>query len=233
MVSQTYVYVYSPVGFWYIIEEIIYWDWEKSMTEEQSKKLDSLMGTLKGTIIQNVEQTDIEKFISWCNKLVLDGNKDKQEKKLLRQIKNEQNNEKLVQLNNQKKKYLPRNYPSEIKIGDIVHINFGYGYCSEISDGHYGIVLSNLKANMYFVIPCSSEPLRIMETPIKLHVPNKEHNDDKISYLRFDQMRMIHYRRIERVSGKRMYNIGEYNILRVYKKINEFFNFSIDTFPIE
>lgn len=86
---------------------------------------------------------------------------------------------------------------------------------------------------MYFIIPCSSEPLRVMEFPIKLGVPNKEHDDNKVSYLRFDQMRMIHYRRIEKVSHNKIYNVGEYNILRIYKKINEFFNFSIDTFSIE
>ena len=72
-----------------------------------------------------------------------------------------------------------------------------------------------------------------MEFPIKLGVPNKERNPDKISYLRFDQMRMIHYRRIEKVSYQKTYNVGKYNILRIYKKINEFFNFSIDNFPIE
>lgn len=200
------------------------------MTEEESKKLDSLLGSLKGTVIQNILPSEQEKFLSWCNKLALDTHKDKVEKSILKQIKNEKNPEKLASLIKNKKKYLPNNYPSNIKMGDIVHINFGYGYCSEISDGHYGIIMSNLIANMYFIIPCSSEPLRIMEFPIKLGVPNKEHNDNKISYLRFDQMRMIHYRRIEKVSYNKTYNVGEYNILRIYKKINEFFNFNIDTF---
>ena len=93
--------------------------------------------------------------------------------------------------------------------------------------------MSAMKANMFFIIPCSSEPLRIMEFPIKLSVPNKEHNKDKISYLRFDQMRMIHYRRIEKISYNKTYNVGEYNILRIYKKINEFFDFNIDNFSIE
>lgn len=208
-------------------------DWGSTMTEEESKKLSSLMGTLKGTIIQNITPNYYDKFIGWCNKLAVDTRKDKIEKTLIKKIREETNpieKEKMVQ---DKKKYLPPNYPSKISIGDIVHINFGYGYCSEISDGHYGVVMSEMKANMYFVIPCSSEALRVMEFPIKLGVPNKEHDNEKISYLRFDQMRTIHYRRIEKVSYDKTYNVGEYNILRIYKKINEFFNFSIDDFPIE
>ena len=83
--------------------------------------------------------------------------------------------------------------------------------------------MSDMKANMYFVIPCSSEPLRIMEFPIKLGVPNKEHDDEKISYLRFDQMRMIHYRRIEKISYNKTYTVGEDNIIKIHKMINEFF----------
>lgn len=203
------------------------------MTEEESKKLSSLLGTLKGTVMQNVQESDFDLFFSWCNKLALDTKKDKTEKSLLRKIKLEKDTIKKTKLIEEKKKYLPTNYPTQLEIGDIVHINFGYGYCSELSDGHYGIIMSEMKANMYFIIPCSSEPLKIMEFPIKLGVPNKEHNKNKVSYLRFDQMRMVHYRRIEKVSNNKKYNVGNYNILRIYKKINEFFNFSIDNFSIE
>jgi hypothetical protein len=202
------------------------------MTEDESKKLSSLLGSLKGTIIQNMDVNDFNSFFSWCNKLILDTQRDKKEKDLLFKIKSEKDPIVKNELYKQKQKFLPVNYPSNIKIGDIVHINFGYGYCSELSDGHYGIVMSDMKANMYFVIPCSSEPLRVMKVPIKLGVPNKERNNDKISYLRFDQMRMIHYRRLERVSTFKTYNVGEYNILKIYKKINEFFNFDIDNFSI-
>ena len=203
------------------------------MTEEENRKMSSLIGSLKGTIISNVNSEDWDLFFSWCRKLALDTRKDKKEKSLLSKIRLEKDIEKRKEIIEEKKKFLPSNYPTKIEIGDIVHINFGYGYCSELSDGHYGIIMSEMKANMYFIIPCSSEPLRIMELPIKLGVPNKERNPEKISYLRFDQMRMIHYRRIEKVSYQKTYNVGKYNILRIYKKINEFFNFSIDNFPIE
>ena len=203
------------------------------MTEEESRKLSSLIGSLKGTIIKNVKTDDFDLFFSWCNKLALDTRKDKTEKSLLSKIKKENDPTKKREFIEEKKKFLPQNYPSKIEIGDIVHINFGYGYCSELSDGHYGIIMSDMKANMYFIIPCSSEPLRIMEFPIKLGVPNKERNKDKISYLRFDQMRMVHYRRIEKVSYNKTYNVCKYNILRIYKKINEFFNFDIDNFRME
>lgn len=32
------------------------------MTEEESKKLSSLLGTLKGTVIQNVQECDLDLF---------------------------------------------------------------------------------------------------------------------------------------------------------------------------
>lgn len=59
------------------------------MTEEESKKLSSLIGSLKGTVIKNVKIDDFDLFFSWCNKLVLDTRKDKTEKALLSKIKAE------------------------------------------------------------------------------------------------------------------------------------------------
>ncbi|MGN0317609.1 MAG: hypothetical protein ACI4E1_06670 [Lachnospira sp.] len=47
------------------------------MTEEESRKLSSLLGALKGTVIQNVKTDDFDLFFSWCNKLALDTKKDK------------------------------------------------------------------------------------------------------------------------------------------------------------
>lgn len=203
------------------------------LTDVEHKKLSSLMGSLKGTIIQNINPNNFEKFINWCNKLAIDTKKDKLEKSLIKKIKNENNPDEKAKLIQEKRKYLPSNYPTQITIGDIIHINFGYGYCSELSDGHYGVVMSEMKANMYFIIPCSSEPLRVMEFPIKLGVPNKEHDNEKVSYLRFDQMRMIHYRRIERITYNKVYNVGDDNILQIRKQLCEFFNIDIDDFSLE
>ena len=50
------------------------------MTEEESRKLSSLLGSLKGTVIKNVKTDDFDLFFSWCNKLALDTRKDKTEK---------------------------------------------------------------------------------------------------------------------------------------------------------
>ncbi len=61
-----------------------------------------------------------------------------------------------------------------------------------------------------------------MPFPIKLGVPNKEQNKNKTSYLRFDQMRMIHYRRIENIIAGSIFNIGEENITQAFKKLDEF-----------
>ncbi len=193
------------------------------MTEDEQRKLASLMGTLKGTIISTIPANKFEQFILWCNKLAQDTYKDKSEKTILKELKSERDTERQRILYGQKKKYLPHNYPTTINIGDIVYINFGYGYCSEISDGHYGVVMSELKANMYFIIPCSSEELRILPFPIKLGVPNREHNNNKTSYLRFDQMRMIHYRRIENIIAGSIFNIGDENIELILNKLDEFF----------
>lgn len=194
------------------------------MTEADSKKLASLLGSLKGTIIQNVSSGDFEKFVNWCNKLALDTRKDKIEKDLLAKIKHETDMDEKNKLIDKKKRYLPINYPSSINIGDVVHVNFGFGYCSEISDGHYGIIMSKLIANMYFVVPCSSEPLRKMPYSIKLGVPNRERDNNKISYLRFDQMRMIHYRRIEKVSSNKTYNVGVEEVDKISEQIRGIFN---------
>lgn len=73
------------------------------MTEEENRKLSSLLGTLKGTIIQNVKSNDYEKFISWCNKLALDTNKDKVEKTLLKKIKAEKDLKRKAELVEKKK----------------------------------------------------------------------------------------------------------------------------------
>ena len=75
------------------------------MTEEESRKLSSLIGSLKGTVINNVKSNDWDLFFSWCRKLALDTRKDKKEK------------------------FLPSNYPTKIQIGDIVHNFF---FCSFI-----------------------------------------------------------------------------------------------------
>lgn len=192
------------------------------------KRLSSLLGSLKGTIINNLKPDEYDMFVKWCNKLALDSSKDKKEKDLLKQINSETDKINKQALINERKKYYPKNYPKNISIGDVVYINFGYGYCSEMTYGHYGIIMSDVKANMYFIIPCSSEPFRILKYPIQLGVPNKENNPNKVSYVRFDQMRMIHYRRIEKVKGNKQYNIGNDAVNDIKEKICEFLNISID-----
>ena len=73
------------------------------MTEEESKKLSSLIGSLKGTVIKNVKIDDFDLFFSWCNKLALDTRKDKTEKALLSKIKAEKDVARKAELIEEKK----------------------------------------------------------------------------------------------------------------------------------
>lgn len=50
------------------------------MTEEENRKISSFIGSLKGTVIDNVRSEDWDLFFSWCRKLALDTRKDKKEK---------------------------------------------------------------------------------------------------------------------------------------------------------
>ena len=52
------------------------------MTEEENRKISSLIGSLKGTVINNVNSKDWDLFFSWCRKLALDTRKDKRERNL-------------------------------------------------------------------------------------------------------------------------------------------------------
>lgn len=196
------------------------------MTPNELKRLDSLLGSLKGSAMKWLDISNMDNFFHWCNQLIIDTAYDKKEKHLIKMIKESKSQDDINKMRIEKKNYLPKKHPKKIDVGDIVYIDFGYGYCSELSDGHYGIVLSNFKANMYFVIPCSSEPLKLFPYPIKLGVPNKEHNPDKISYLRFDQMRMIHYRRMKIVPDGRDHNVGVETVKNIKKNIIQFLDLS-------
>lgn len=198
---------------------------------KSSKEFDDLLGRLKGCLLQEFSEEEALFILKWTHKSLVDTIKDRKEKIILKELKTCIDPVEKAKLIERKESYLPDNYPKDIRIGDVVHINFGFGFCSELSDGHYAIVMSDIVANMYLIIPLSSEPLRKFPFHLNdLKLPNKERIDNKCSHLRFDQMRCVHYRRIEKIKNCERKNIGEFNILKVYKKMNEFQNFSIDNF---
>lgn len=61
--------------------------------------------------------------------------------------------------------------------------------------------MSDIVNNMYFVITLSSDPLNDFPFFFEgLNLPNSEGYKDKKSYVRFEQSRFMHYRRITNIT---------------------------------
>jgi len=196
------------------------------MKAETVKKIDSILAYIKGELISGFNDDDAILFVEWSKKKLSDTIKDKKEKAVLSRLKscNDEKDKKRLELT--KKKYLPSNYPVNIKVGDIVHVNYGFGFCSEISNGHYGIILSEFKANTYFVIPLGSEPLKSHPFYFDdLNLPSKSGRiPNKKSYLQFNQIGSVHYRRLENIHGCTRQNIGEVKLGIIFNEIRKFLN---------
>lgn len=145
-------------------------------------------------------------YTTWIKDLLYDTLRQEKELELQSKIKDEQKKESpniaiIKDLKKKKKKYEHQNYNHNLKIGDIVYVNYGYGYCGELSTGHYGIIMSEIVNNMYFVTTLSSDPLKLFEFYFEgLNLPNAEANGNKRSYVRFEQSRFMHYRRLTNIS---------------------------------
>lgn len=204
------------------------------MKESTEKVIDSYLGSIKSTLIQELSDEEAMQYIKWIKKLASDTIKDRKEKALIAEIKkcSKEEVKRIKKLKMQKKGYMAMNYPNDLKIGNIVYVNFGYGYCGEISDGHYGIVLSKIVANMYLILPLSSEPLKVMNVGLEnLGLPNAEGiGEGKTSYLRFNQIRYVHYRRLEKIKGisDGIISLSPENLKFVNDKVIEFLSYSID-----
>ena len=113
-------------------------DWRTLMSVEQDKKIQSLYASLKNVMVQNLDKDEQEQLLDWMHTLILDTSKERKFQKIngllkLLDTKESKQYEELVQ-----KKELVRhkNYPTNLKIGDIVSVKYGFGYCSEISNTH-------------------------------------------------------------------------------------------------
>ena len=205
------------------------------MTEETSKAIDSYLASIKGDLLSNMTDDEALQFVKWSQHKLSQTIKDRKEKQLLTQIRaldSSTDEKEISKLKHKKKKYLPSNYPYNIEIGDIVYVNFGFGFCSELSAGHYGIVLSKQVANMFLILPLSSEELRKYPVGIPdLGLPSaKGVQQGKISYLRFDQLRYLHYRRLERIINIKngVIKLTPIQLKDVYTHLSKFLNFPVD-----
>lgn len=99
----------------------------------------------------------------------------------------------------------PKNHPTKIEKGDIVHVNYGQGYAAEISDGHYGVVI-NKKGSNYLVAPLTKTAQpdgKNTMTLTNLGLPGKNNKTVQTGYINFGQVKFVHYRRLEKVKGLR------------------------------
>ena len=176
------------------------------MTEETIKHLESILNYVKGELIRSCSDEDAILYSNWIKSLIVDTIKNDKELKINSEIRFEKQKEKtdykkIKQLKTKKKKYEHTNYNHNLKVGDIVYVNYGYGYCGELSTGHYGIIMSEIINNMYFVITLSSDPLNDFLFYFEgLNLPNSEGSKNKKSFVRFEQSRFMHYRRITNIT---------------------------------
>lgn len=205
------------------------------MKTETIKSIDSYLASIKSDLLANMTDEEALQYVKWSQHKLSQTIKDRKEKKILADIKKlnpTSDGQAIFKLRNLKKKYLPSNYPYNLEIGDIVYVNFGFGFCSELSDGHYGIVLSELIANMYLILPLSSEELRKYPIGISdLGLPNAQGiQHGKISYLRFDQLRYLHYRRLEKIINVKdgIVKLSPEQLKTVYTHLSSFLNFPVD-----
>lgn len=91
--------------------------------------------------------------------------------------------------------------------------------------------MSEIKSQMYFIIPLSSDKLRIFPYYLEgIELPNADHDENKLSYVRFDQAKFVHYKRIEniKVNNKILKrSVPKEKMTEVNNKFLEFMNFQL------
>lgn len=208
------------------------------MTEQTVKHVESILNYVKGEIFRSVSDEDAILYSNWIKSLISDTIKNDKEVKINSEIKKEKSKEspdhaKIKQLKTKKKRYEHQNYNHNLQVGDIVYVNYGYGYCGELSTGHYGIIMSDIVNNMYFVVTLSSDPLNDYKYYLEgLNLPNAEGDKNKKSYVRFEQSRFMHFRRLTNISvnGLQIYRkLTPEQIKDVKKHFVNFMKLGIDT----
>lgn len=115
----------------------------------------------------------------------------------------EESIQKVRQLRRQIKSVLPDNYPQNLQKGDVVWVNHGQGYAGEISDGHYGILLTR-KGSNFLVAPLTKTRQPDKENTMEvtnLGLPARGGQTVETCYVNFGQMKFVHYRRLQNIIG--------------------------------
>lgn len=171
--------------------------------------LEGLLKTLKDEILKLNDNIQIEKYARCLLEQIKSNNDFINEQYLLKEIKNlkdfkdEDAQKRVSHFKTEKKKYMQKNYPLNLKSGDIVYIKYGIGIADEIQDGHYSIILSQ-KGSMFLVAPLTSKPQKFDENNLyfeNLGLPSKLVCEEEKSYVSFTQIRYVHCRRIENIEN--------------------------------
>lgn len=197
--------------------------------------VDRKLRVLKGELLRgDLNDDEIDNYLLWINKLLRDTISHNKDVSLLREFRHFSkigNINEAEKIKRKRKSIAPKNYPNNLSIGDIVYLQCGFGYCGEINTNHYAIIMSEIKNQMYFIIPISSDELRLFPYSLEgLNLPNSDKDDCKISHVRFDQARFVHYRRIENimVNGKVLKrSVSPDDMIEINKKFLEFMNFKL------
>ena len=197
--------------------------------------VDSKLRAIKGELLRgDMNEGQIDHYLSWISKLLRDTISHNKDVALLRDYRYYDkigNTKERDKIKRKRKALEPKNYPKKLSIGDIVYLQCGFGYCGEINVNHYAIIMSEIKNQMYFIVPISSDELRMFPFYLEgLNLPNADHDENKKSHVRFDQARFVHYRRIEHIKIndniiKRSVNSDD--MIEVNKKFLEFINFQL------
>ena len=194
---------------------------------------DKLEGHLKSIKSELLKINDDEKIIDYVKYIyehIKTNNDYVVERKILKEIKEISKNKddeldvRIAELKKEKKKYMQKNYPASLQCGDIIYVKFGMGIADEINNGHYGVILSQ-KGSMFLIAPLTSKEQKYGSNTIyykNLGLPSANNAEEEISYVSFTQIRYVHCRRIENISGieKGREHIDELKVKKIIENYN-------------
>jgi mRNA-degrading endonuclease toxin of MazEF toxin-antitoxin module len=189
-------------------------------------KLLGKINALKGELLKLDTENAI--FVSdWYIHKLVSARKHSEERFLKNQIKNGIVSKDKVKADLDKVK--KKNFPYNLKHGDIINVHYGFGFTDEINDTHYAVVLSR-KGEMFLVAPLTSKVQDFGSNTLyfeNLNLPSATGVSVNKSYVSFSQIKYVHSRRIEVINRlpkkdkgrKQLANEQTKQILDNYKNI--------------